>query len=239
MLLLILWTSSAAWAAYPEWEAGEFLSDGKPVSEHHCSPSTPGIHPAVILLHGAAGYGPFELAFEDLCSDLAQRGYFVESIEYFSQTGGQLGPMTNDDAANWSTFVREINSGIDALGKNLTVDPKRIGLVGYSLGAFLALAVGTQEPNKVAAIVEYYGKLLPQYQPLAKNLPPTLILHGSSDQVVPVENAHKLDALMRSADRPHEMHIFPGMRHGFNFAGHTAICDADLCLRFLDEHLHP
>lgn len=237
-VLILLSASSGAWAAYPEWQQGKFPSDGKPVTEYHCAPVTLGPHPAVILLHGAGGYGPQETKFEDLCADLAQRGYYVEAIDYFSQTGGEVGPISDDNFANWSTFVREIESGIDALAKNSAVDSKRIGLVGYSLGAYLALAVGSQQPDKVAAIVEYYGKLLPDYEPLAKNLPPTLILHGSADQIVSVDDAHKLDALLTSANRPHEMHIFPGLPHGFNFVGNTPMCD-EHCLRFLDEHLHP
>ena len=172
MVLLILLTTSAAWAAHSDWQEGQFLSNGKPVSEHHCAPSTPGVHPAVILLHGGAGYGPGEFDIENLCSDLAERGYYVESIEYFSQTGGELGPFTGDEVANAPIFMREVESGIDALGKNAAVDSKRIGMMGYSYGATLSLAIGAQEPGKIAAIVDYYGKLPPQLEPRAGNLPP-------------------------------------------------------------------
>ena len=63
-------------------------------------------------------------------------------------------------------------------------------------------------------------------------------MHGGSDDFIPVANARRLDTLMTSANRPHEVHIFPGLGHGFNFKGST-VCPADPCLRFLDEHLNP
>jgi len=162
----------------------------------------------------------------------------VESIENFTQTAGAMGPIHDDDIANWPIFVREVESGIDALGKNPAVDPNRIGLVGFSLGAYLSLAIGAQEPHQIAAIVDYYGKLVPHLEPLAKNLPPTLIMHGSFDEVVPVASAHRLDSLMTNANRPHETHIYPGLGHGFNFQ-RSSLCPADPCLRFLTDHLHP
>jgi hypothetical protein len=108
MVLLGLWIASAARAA--DWQAGQFLSDGKPVGEHHCAPSTPGGHPAIILLHGAGGYGPGEFVFENLCSDLAEHWYYVESIEYFSQTGGEVGPITLPwTAIGLPSFVAPVN----------------------------------------------------------------------------------------------------------------------------------
>ncbi|MGO9449614.1 MAG: dienelactone hydrolase family protein [Candidatus Binataceae bacterium] len=224
-------------AAKADWQRGEFQSDGKPVTEYHCAPSSPGPHPAVILLHGGAPQGADGSAFEDMCDKIAQAGYFAEFIEYYSQTGG-LGPFSpSGPVLNFPIFEREIESGIDALDKNPAVDPSRLGIMGFSLGADLALAVAAQEPDKVAALVEYYGVLPPELEANARNLPATLILHGSADMVVPVSNAHKLDALMTDAGRPHEMHIYPGLGHGFNFLGSSDRDSWERSVQFLDEHL--
>ena len=67
-------------------------------------------------------------------------------------------------ASDFPIFEKEIESGIDALSKNPAVDPKRIGMIGFSLGAHLSLAVGAQQPTKVAAIVDCYGELFPEFE---------------------------------------------------------------------------
>ena len=65
-----------------------------------------------------------------------------------------------------------------------------IALIGHSLGAFLALALGASEGGRVAAIVEYYGALTNTAPSMAANMPPTLILHGSADRTIPVRYAY-------------------------------------------------
>ncbi len=227
--------------ARAQWQQGEYQSQGKAVTEDHCAPSTPGPHPAVILLHGAGPEGLGESQFQDMCTDLASRGYYAEFIEYYSATG-PVSPDDPDDIfrVKFPVFEAEIRDGIDALAKNPAVDPKRIGLVGFSLGAYLSLAFGAENPGKVAAIVEYYGGLLPNLDGQAANLPPTLILHGGRDILVAVQQAHALDDLLTRDQRPHEIHIYPGAGHAFNLGpgadGHDAWTRT---LDFLDKYLKP
>ncbi|MGB6554341.1 MAG: dienelactone hydrolase family protein [Candidatus Binataceae bacterium] len=201
------------------WQQGEFDSAGKPVTEYHCAPATKGPLPAVIVLHGAGPAPTEDSEFGTMCAELAGDGYYTEYIEYYTQTGAVGAQDTPDIQKYYLTWMTEIRSGIDAMDKNPAVDPKRVAIVGFSLGSFLALSTGATDPGKLAAIVEYYCGLPPAFQSMAANLPPTLILHGAADVVVPVAQAHTLDALMTAAKRPHEMHIYPGANHAFNFAG--------------------
>jgi len=53
---------------------------------------------------------------------------------------------------------------------------------------------------------------------MAKNMPPTLILHGSADKIIPVRYAYDLDRLLTSYNRPHQMKIYPGAGHGLDTA---------------------
>lgn len=201
------------------WQQGEFDSAGKPVTEYHCVPATKGPHPAVIVLHGAGPAPTEDSEYGTMCAELAGDGYYTEYIEYYSQTGAVGAQDIADIQKYYLTWMTEIRSGIDAIDKNSAVDPKRVAIVGFSLGSFLALSTGATDPGKLAAIVEYYGGLPPTLQSMAANLPPTLILHGSTDILVPVAQAHTLDALMTAAKRPHEMQIYAGANHAFNFAG--------------------
>jgi carboxymethylenebutenolidase len=109
-----------------------------------------------------------------------------------------------------------------------------VGVVGFSLGAYLALAVATQEP-RIGALVDCFGGLPVPFESSAASLPPVLILHGDADPVVPVEEARKLARLLRAAGRPHEMQLYPGGGHGFRPAeGRDAFARV---LAFFDRHL--
>jgi len=152
-----------------------------------------------------------------MCGQLAAAGYYAVYLEYYSQTDD----VTAFEPAKMKEFfpiwLGEIRAGIDAMDQNPQIDPKRIALMGFSLGSFLSLSTGATDPGKIAAIVEYYGGLPSALDAMVGNLPPTLIIHGDADQLVPVAQAHALDTMMTDAKRPHEMHIYPGANHAFNF----------------------
>jgi len=208
----------AASSVHAEWVKGEFTSGGQPVHEYHCVPQGSGPHPAVVMLHGASDRKDSgNPEYEKMCGELAGLGYYTEFIEYYSQTDA-VGPeqpvQMREDFPIW---LEEIHSGLDALDKNPSVEPHRVALMGFSLGSFLSLSIGALNPGQIAAIVEYYGGLPPRLRDGAKSMPPTLILHGDKDVVVPVAMAHELDELLTKEKRPHEIKIYEGANHAFNF----------------------
>jgi len=210
------------------WVRGEFTSGGKPVNEYHCAPTGSEPHPAVVMLHGASlSKDAGNAEYEKMCGELADLGYYVEFIEYYSQTDAVGARQPGEMIKNFPTWLEEIHSGLDALDKNPAVDPHRVALLGFSLGSFLSLSVGAIDPGQIAAIVEYYGGLPPTLQYGAKLMPPTLILHGDKDVLVPVAMAHTLDELLTKEKRPHEMKIYEGANHAFNFPQLPFWYDAD------------
>ena len=48
-----------------------------------------------------------------------------------------------------------------------------------------------------------------------ENTSPAFIVHGSADEIVPVENSLILAGAYSKANIPFELHIYPGRRHGF------------------------
>jgi len=199
------------------WTAGTFRSGGNPVQEYHCAPAGAGPHPAVILLHGLSLPGGGNQTFEKMCTDLAALGYFAEFIEFYSQTGEESRTAPAFEDHDYSIWLAEVSSGLDSLDNNPGVDPKRVAMMGFSLGAFLSLTTGAKNPGRLAAIVEYYGALPLPFHSALPNLPPTLIIHGERDKLVPVARAYALDLMMTRAGLAHEIHIYPDAQHGFNF----------------------
>ncbi len=230
-------------SAHADWLKGEFSSDGKPVTEYHCVPAGKAPYPAVILLHGAGPRGLGYDTMETICGELATAGYYTEFIEYYSQTDDVPAARPAKIKEFFPVWMNEIGAGISAMDHNPQIDSKRIGMMGFSLGAFLSLATAATDPGRINAIVEYYGGLPNELHPMVSNLPPTLILHGDADKLVPVSMAHELDTLMTKANRPHEIHIYPGANHAFNFRIPLWYNAADAqdawerSLTFLAEHL--
>jgi carboxymethylenebutenolidase len=62
-------------------------------------------------------------------------------------------------------------------------------------------------------VIDYFG-FAPRS--LGGRLPPTLVLHGDADRVVPVSNAYAIQSALRARGTPHEVMIYPGEGHGFS-----------------------
>jgi len=106
-------------------------------------------------------------------------------------------------------------------------------VVGYSLGASVALSVAAVEPE-LAGIVVWSGSLPDAYRNV-KRLPPLLILHGARDAVIPDYNARQLAALCTLNHFSCELHIYPDEGHAFS---RDAIARADGQIEaFLDRVL--
>jgi carboxymethylenebutenolidase len=70
---------------------------------------------------------------------------------------------------------------------------------------------------------------------MMRRMPPVLVLHGAADRVVPVEEARKLEQLLRDRGVPFEAHIYPGQGHGFT--GEDRRDAATRVLDFFDRRL--
>lgn len=69
----------------------------------------------------------------------------------------------------------------------------------------------------------------------APDFPPTLLIHGTTDEIVsPGDSVAMYDAL-RTAGAPVELHMFAGQPHGFDADPGMGRLSADLMLSFLDR----
>jgi carboxymethylenebutenolidase len=93
----------------------------------------------------------------------------------------------------------------------------------------------------VAATVELFGYLPEEFCQHARRLPPTLIVHGGADRVVPVAKAQELAKLLKKHRRTYEIKIYERQGHLFG----AKVLDADVldaqqrALDFLAKHLKP
>jgi dienelactone hydrolase len=114
-------------------------------------PHPPGVHPAVVLLAGSGVLDRDETIgrnkpFKDLAWGLASRGVavlrfdkvtFAHSAEVKSATGFTVA----------DEYMPQALAAIELLRQHRGVDPKRIFLLGHSLGGTVAPRVATREPS--------------------------------------------------------------------------------------------
>ncbi|MBL8706142.1 MAG: dienelactone hydrolase family protein [Rhodospirillales bacterium] len=127
-----------------------------------------------------------------------------------------------------------IETAITAVQALSYVNHERIGLFGLSLGGFHALAIAARD-HRVGAVVDMFGAMPRPVGPTVERMPPTLVLHGERDAVVPVRRAHELAKLLKTVGAVHEVKIYKGQGHSF-----TGAADQDSVERtvaFLVRHL--
>jgi carboxymethylenebutenolidase len=173
-----------------------FTSGGVPITVEWfegASAASGGRLPAVLLLHGADGL-TFGDGYRLGAQVLAGAGYHVAFVHYLDRTG--------ERRVSYSTLRQKFPLWVATIGDALTwlagrpgVDPDRLGIMGVSLGAALALEAASYD-GRVKAIVDYFGPVPEGLAARKPRLPPTLILHGANDPIVPVSNAHALEKLL-------------------------------------------
>jgi carboxymethylenebutenolidase len=217
-----------------------FAVSGKQVAVDVFEPKTKGQHPAVILLHDSAGLrGPAEKIFQQCGRTLAAEGYVAFLVHYFETTGHRKvepADVTPKVFHQWMVAVR--GTVTFARGRK-NVDGRRIGLVGFSIGGYLAMAAASEKDLGIAAVAEFFGGLPEPLWKDLRHLPPTLIIHGDQDGIIPVKEAYALWGYCLAKKVPHVVRIYPGQQHLFkgNIQGLAAL-DARVCaLRFLKDHL--
>jgi acetyl esterase/lipase len=112
-----------------------------------------GRRPALLWIHGGALIFGHRIELADAEEQLElylDRGYVVVSIDYRLAPATRLDEIQSDvsDAYDW--LRRE---GPRELG----IDPDRIGVVGHSAGAYLALSLGFRADPPPRALVSFYG----------------------------------------------------------------------------------
>jgi carboxymethylenebutenolidase len=213
-----------------------FLSGGRKIAVERYQPPAKGKHPAILLLPAIDG---LDKAHCDLYRRAARRyadkGYVVVLVNYFDRTPATpderkalresffrhaRGVATPDEEKVIDAHFRDWMGAVADAAKYArglpNVDGDHVGLVGFSLGAYLALASAAEKGLQVSAVVELFGGLPRSLRDKAANLPPTLILHGDADTVVPVTEAYLLRRLLRKAKRVCEFQVYAGVGHMFS-----------------------
>ncbi len=200
-----------------------FVSGGKPIGIDYHEPAGPGPHPAILLLHGSGGNIGFWT--DRVAPYLTRLNVALYAVHYFERTGtSRASTATILDGVHYPQWLETISDALAHVRSRPGVDAGRVALLGISLGAFLALSVAVDPAAGVRAVVELSGGMPDDYRPQATgSFPPTLILHGDADTVVPVGQARALESLLTGLGVAHQTEILRGQGHWFDSASQLRI----------------
>jgi hypothetical protein len=193
--------------------------DGDSVPAILLLPDVESAAPGALLLHGYSSR-------KEHMADNVGRALLAEGIASLSIDlplhGDRGDPLQAQSARNplaavrlWRAGLGEAKLAVRYLGARKEVDGERLGVAGYSLGSFLAVALAAAEPRVRAVVVA--GGDLPSGTPLAtvartvvdptravrKLAPrPLLMVHGRDDRTVRPDQAERLYA---AAGEPKEL----------------------------------
>lgn len=145
-------------------------------------------------------------------------------IVWGPQTGQNIYELAHADARRAVAWLRNESTG------RPNRNPRHLGIVGFSAGGFVSLAVALDEP---ASRPDFAGVIYGpdnQGRPVPADAPP-LFIAVAADDTWSAPNSLRLYQAWREAKRPAELHVFQTGGHGFlNFGG-----GADLFMdRFAD-----
>lgn len=194
-------------------------ADGTRLSGWLMTPSVPGPHPGIVYFGGRS-----------------------EEVSWVARDAGKLFPNMSVLAVNYRGYGNShgdpdeqhmIDDGcqlFDWLAARGHVDPKRIAIVGRSLGSGVAVQVGRQRPVHSVVLITPYDSILAIAKRKFRAMPieyilrhrfesikhapslmaPTYVLRAAFDDVVP--HSHT-DALVQKLGRLHGDDIVPGSDH--------------------------
>lgn len=138
--------------------------------------------------------------------------------------GRQWFNLTFREAGELDRGVKQAGPALDAFLdaelKRHNLSPRALGLVGFSQGTMMALAVGLRRNPAPAAIVGYSGALATvEALPAPGSGPAILLVHGDMDEVIPVDAMLIAREQLAQAGLPVEWHVAQGIGHGIDGEG--------------------
>lgn len=247
--------SASAASSLPAWQPGtKWVNlagpDGSAVKTAVTWPSGPGPFPAVILLHGSEG---FRQTYVDIAAALSQSGFITLAPCWFTGFHAPLARFSDYidcpggrqfDGANLSA-VKAVLDPVIAYAKTVQGGDGNIGLIGSSRGATMALLAasngeGVRAVVSVSAIYEYPKNGVTDDLPIkfiSGMNTPVLILAGTADQIVNVQEPRDYEAKLSALGKTYESHYYDGAPHAIIFTDPYATDVSSRAAAFFKEYL--
>lgn len=192
--------------------------------------------PAIVYFFGGGWHVGTPIQFYRECARLSAQGIVAISVDYRIDSTGPSTPF--DSLADAKSAMRWVRAHAAELG----IDPTRVAAAGASAGGHLAVATalvpGFDDPADDKAVsclpdalvllypvldtalsgyrFDSHGIKAREISPLAHvsaPVPPTMVLVGDQDKILPVATAKLFQSRVRAAGGRCELFVYPGAGH--------------------------
>jgi carboxymethylenebutenolidase len=208
-------------------ETISFPSNGSDASGYLARPES-GSGPGVLVIQEWWG---LDWGIKEMADRLAEAGFVALAPDLYhgelaghdemDKAGQLMQAMPPDRAA------RDMSGAIDHLAGLDGVTGKGIGVVGFCMGGMLSFLIAAGRPDKVTAVVPFYGFPQGDMEPDWSTLTATIRGHmAAHDDFFPPEAATALEAKLRAMGKDVTLTVHPGSGHAF-MAPHNALGTLD------------
>lgn len=204
--------------------------------------STPpsGKGPGILVLHAWWGLSD---TIKDVCNKLSNQSFVAFAPDLyngkFASTIKEAEILSNELDNQQAMSI--INGSAEFLSNHDQVDGGGLGVIGFSLGAYFALKISADEPDRINAVVIFYGTGSADF----KNSNATYLGHfAKTDPYEPAEYVDQLENELSSSGREVAFYRYDGVGHWFfesdrpeAYNAETAQLAWDRTISFLKDNL--
>jgi carboxymethylenebutenolidase len=204
-------------------ETVSFKSNGGTASGYLVTPAS-GSGPGLLVIQEWWG---LDSGIKEMAERLGKAGFVALAPDLYH---GQLaGHDEMDKAAHLMQSMpadrtgRDMSGAIDFLASHPSVTSKSIGVVGFCMGGLLSFIIAANRPDKVKAVVPFYGFPTGAAEPDWSTLTATISGHmAENDNHFAPDAARALEAKLRGMGKNVTLKVHPGSGHAF-MAAHNAL----------------
>ncbi len=224
----------------------EFGSNGSTASGYMAQPSG-GRGPGLIVVQEWWG---LDSGIKEMCDRFAVEGFVAFAPDLYhgalaghtemDRAGALMAAMPIDRAA------RDLSGAVDLLAEHEAVSGDGVGVAGFCMGGMLSFVLAALRPDRVKAVVTFYGYPYGDSQPDYSAIDAPIQGHmAENDDFFGPDGARQLEQHLRQLGKDVEFTIYPGAGHAF-MAPHNALGTRDDALYaevwpktigFLHQHL--
>ncbi|MER3453052.1 MAG: dienelactone hydrolase family protein [Acidimicrobiia bacterium] len=199
-------------------ETVEFPSNGSTASGYLAVPAS-GSGPGVIVVQEWWGLNP---QIKGVADRLAEEGFVALAPDLYH--GEVAGHQEMDKAAELMAKLppdraaRDMSCAVDYLVSHPTVRGERIGVIGFCMGGGLCYVLAALRPDRVGAIVPYYGVIgvgdpnAPDWSRIEASI---LGHYAENDEFFPPRRVRELEEHLKRLGKDVQLIVYPGTGHAF------------------------